>query len=99
MPRESTSRKLRRPRRWPSWLKADERMNASGELQKQFKKERDINPILPAHSADPWMIFHEGFYYHCESRRHQRIYIRKSPSLSTIGEDSGICAALSSPPA
>jgi GH43 family beta-xylosidase len=60
-------------------------------LQTQFKKERDINPILPAHSADPWMIFHEGFYYYCESRRHQRIYIRRSQSLAAIGEDLGVC--------
>lgn len=36
------------------------------------------------------MIFHEGFYYHCESRNHRRICIRRSRSIASIGEDSGI---------
>jgi GH43 family beta-xylosidase len=50
-----------------------------------------INPILPAHSADPWMIFHGGYYYYCESRRKRHIYIRRSRTIAGIGEDPGVC--------
>jgi GH43 family beta-xylosidase len=37
------------------------------------------------------MIFHEDFYYYCESRNHRRIFIRKSTSIATVGEDEGVC--------
>ena len=48
------------------------------------------NPILPPHSADPWMIFHEGAYYYCQSARGDRaIAIRKAPVISEIGADAG----------
>lgn len=37
------------------------------------------------------MIFHEGFYYYCESRNHQRsICIRKSRTLAGIAQDAGV---------
>ena len=49
------------------------------------------NPILPPHSADPWMIFHGGFYYYCESRDQQQIWIRRSRTIVGIGLDPGIC--------
>ncbi|HMC27292.1 MAG TPA: glycoside hydrolase family 43 protein [Verrucomicrobiae bacterium] len=47
--------------------------------------------MLPPHAADPWMIFHEGFYYYCESKSQQRICIRKSRTIASIGEDPGAC--------
>jgi GH43 family beta-xylosidase len=49
------------------------------------------NPILPPHSADPWMIFHEGFYYYCQSANGDTaIRIRKAPTIAGIAEDEGI---------
>lgn len=50
---------------------------------------RNVNPILPAPSADPWMIFHEGFYYFCESRREAAIHVRRSRTILDIGHDDG----------
>lgn len=50
-----------------------------------------INPILPPHSADPWMVFHGGYYYYVESRQQRHIYIRRSPTIATIGQDPGVC--------
>src|SRR5579884_563027 len=51
-----------------------------------------INPILPAGSADPWMIHHDGFYYYSESQQQQRsIIIRKSQTIVGIGSDAGVC--------
>src|ERR1041384_2236554 len=47
------------------------------------------NPILPPHSADPWMIFHGGFYYYCQSTPDNRaIAIRTSASIAGIGQDA-----------
>src|SRR6476661_7443508 len=50
-----------------------------------------INPSLPPHSADPWMIFHGGYYYYSEARNKRHIYIRRSPTIAGIGQDPGIC--------
>lgn len=47
------------------------------------------NPILPAPSADPWVIQHAGEYLYCESRNQDSIWIRRSPSLTELGEDEG----------
>ncbi|MDB6041248.1 MAG: putative beta-xylosidase, partial [Verrucomicrobiales bacterium] len=47
------------------------------------------NPIIPSPSADPWMLFHEGFYYYCESRNQSSIHIRKARTLNEIGYDEG----------
>src|SRR5436305_3603946 len=52
---------------------------------------KSINPILPPHSADPWMIFHGGFYYYSESRNYREIFIRRSRTIAGIGEDPGVC--------
>lgn len=52
---------------------------APGELIGTF-----TNPILPAPSADPWVIHHEGFYYHCESRNQDSIYIRRSRCFTDL---------------
>ncbi len=49
-----------------------------------------INPIISAPAADPWMIYHEGFYYFCESRDHTTIHVRKSESIIDIGKDIGV---------
>jgi GH43 family beta-xylosidase len=49
-----------------------------------------LNPLLPPHSADPWIIFHEGWYYYCESRNDQRsICIRTSRTIAGIADDPG----------
>jgi GH43 family beta-xylosidase len=48
-----------------------------------------INPIISAPAADPWMIFHGGFYYFCESRNNTTIHIRKAKHLLDIGKDVG----------
>ena len=37
------------------------------------------------------MIFHEGFYYYCESKDHRRICLRKASTIFAIGQDPGIC--------
>ncbi len=38
------------------------------------------------------MIHHEGFYYYCESRHHQRsIVVRRSRTIAGIGQDAGVC--------
>lgn len=49
------------------------------------------NPILPAPSADPWMIFHNGWYYYCESRNQGSIWIRRSKTIVDVGQDEGVC--------
>lgn len=49
-----------------------------------------ITPIISAPAADPWMIFHEGIYYFCESRNNQTIHIRKAKHLLDIGQDEGV---------
>lgn len=49
-----------------------------------------ISPIISTPAADPWMIYHEGFYYFCESRHQTTLYIRKAKSILDIGSDPGI---------
>jgi GH43 family beta-xylosidase len=49
------------------------------------------HPILPLHSADPWMIFHGGYYYYSESRDQNRIFIRRARTIDGIGQDAGVC--------
>ena len=37
------------------------------------------------------MVYHDGFYYYCESRnKHRSIFIRKSKTISGIGQDPGL---------
>lgn len=60
-------------------------------MNEQRNASTAINPILPPHSADPWMIYHGGFYYYCESRNKRHIYIRRSRTIEQIGEDPGVC--------
>lgn len=47
------------------------------------------NPILPAPSADPWVIQHDGYYYSCESRHQDTIWIRKAKSFIELEQDDG----------
>src|SRR5580765_5360459 len=62
-------------------------------FQKKFNEQRRkaINPILPPHSADPWMIFHGGFYYYSETRDKRHTWIRRSRTIAGIGQDQGVC--------
>lgn len=57
--------------------------------REKFKQTMLISPIISAPAADPWMIFHEGFYYFCESRDQTTIYVRKSKSIFDISKDPG----------
>jgi GH43 family beta-xylosidase len=50
-----------------------------------------VNPILPPHSADPWMFLHGGQYYYCEARNKKQIFLRRSRTISDIAEDPGVC--------
>ena len=48
------------------------------------------NPILPPHSADPWMILHEDFYYYCQSAEGDTaIRVRKAKTIAGIAHDEG----------
>ena len=48
------------------------------------------NPILPPHSADPWMISHQGSYYYCQSAHGDTgIRIRRSATIAGIAHDEG----------
>jgi len=48
-----------------------------------------VNPILPSPSADPWVVQHEGWYYYCESRLQDSIYIRKAKNFVNLNQDPG----------
>ncbi|MGV3773041.1 MAG: family 43 glycosylhydrolase [Verrucomicrobiales bacterium] len=49
-----------------------------------------MNPIIPPPSADPWVIYHNGFYYYCESRNQDSIHVRKAKSFTEFGLDAGL---------
>jgi GH43 family beta-xylosidase len=49
-----------------------------------------MSPLLPSYAADPWMVFHEGVYYYCESPDHKSIRVRKAKSLIDIRNDEGV---------
>src|SRR3954464_10519559 len=67
------------------------RCNSLAQNNSEIEKGRKINPILPAHSADPWMIFHEGNYLYCESRLQRNIHVRKATTIQEIANDPGTC--------
>lgn len=54
-----------------------------------FRGSTFRNPILPAPSSDPWIIRHDGVYYHCESRRQNSIWIRRTRNLTELQADEG----------
>lgn len=63
-------------------------------LEERFRQavpavESFANPIIAAPSADPWVIFNEGYYYFCESRNQDSIHIRKARCFTDINEDPG----------
>jgi GH43 family beta-xylosidase len=47
------------------------------------------NPILNAPAADPWVFYHEGFYYYCESRNQESIFVRRAKCFTELREHSG----------
>jgi GH43 family beta-xylosidase len=47
-------------------------------------------PIRMPNAADPWIIFHGGFYYYSESRCGRGLYVRRSRAIEGIVADSGI---------
>jgi GH43 family beta-xylosidase len=65
-------------------LSPSDRFRRSNSHTRTFR-----NPILPAPSADPWIIQHEGQYYYCESRLQGTIWIRRSKSLIDFNQDDG----------
>src|SRR3954463_7027545 len=42
------------------------------------------NPIAPG--ADPWVVQHDGWYYWCLSEEMKRVVIRRSRTLTELGE-------------
>jgi GH43 family beta-xylosidase len=49
------------------------------------------NPILPPHSADPWMIFHGGEYFYCGVASGDRaITIRKTSSIAGLVDSEAV---------
>lgn len=56
-----------------------------------FKQDDSLfsNPIVPvssgAGSADPWVIFKDGFYYYCKSDGDNSIQVAKAERLQDIG--------------
>jgi GH43 family beta-xylosidase len=69
----------------PGTITLEDRFRSSLGLGGSF-----TNPILPSPSADPWVMFHEGFYYHCESRLQDSIYIRKARNFTQLNQDPGV---------
>src|SRR5881398_835162 len=59
--------------------------------RERVNQAKAINPILPPHSADPWMIFHGGFYNYSETRNKRHIFVRRSRTIAGIGQDPGVC--------
>jgi GH43 family beta-xylosidase len=66
-------------------------LNRSNYLTLRQEPATYTNPILPAHSANPWMIFHNGRYYYCESRNQTAIHIRKSNNITDVAQEGGAC--------
>lgn len=64
---------------------APRRSAPSAPVEKTFS-----NPIIPAASADPWVISHQGAYYYCESRDQNSIWIRKANCFTDLGYDAGV---------
>src|SRR5512140_3435733 len=69
-----------------SWTTSEDLPPTNLPVQK--KPETFTNPILPAPSADPWMIQHNGVYYYAESRD-GGIYVRTSTLIVDVAKDSG----------
>jgi GH43 family beta-xylosidase len=47
-------------------------------------------PLIAAPAADPWIIFHDGAYFFCESRGHRTIHVRRAKNILDIGRDPGV---------
>jgi len=60
-------------------------LSVSSELSICKTKTTFTNPIIPAPSCDPWMIYHKGLYYYCYSTGHS-IYISKTRHLTEIAK-------------
>jgi GH43 family beta-xylosidase len=69
----------------PGVLSLEDRFRQSLTPGATFK-----NPILPSPSADPWVIFHDGYYYYCESRHQDTLWIRKARTLQDMSRDEGM---------
>ncbi len=54
------------------------------------------NPIKKS-GADPWMIYHDGYYYYTETPGNSTIYIIKSKTITDIGEEDPITVWRSPP--
>jgi len=52
------------------------------------------NPIKD-NGADPWMIYHEGYYYYSESNGWDRIYLIKSKTITRFAEERSVLVWLS----
>ncbi|MDX1951778.1 MAG: glycoside hydrolase family 43 protein [Verrucomicrobiota bacterium] len=70
--------------------RSDASLIQPGRLFPSKQSETFTNPIIGIPSADPWMVQHNGWYYYCESRNQDSIHIRKSQTLTEIGNDEGV---------
>lgn len=59
------------------------------KLEEDYSMEGLIIQSSTGKSRDPWVIFHDGYYYHCYSKD-GAIGVSKSKNLNEVGETEGI---------
>lgn len=52
-------------------------------------KESFRNPLIPPEGADPWVIFHDGYYYYCFSEN-DGLFVTKARNLYEIGTETPV---------
>ncbi len=50
-------------------------------------RETFTNPIRPTTSADPWVIYEDGYYYYCYSNGMDKIFVTKTERLQDIDKE------------
>jgi len=60
------------------------------------EKEYFTNPIRD-YGADPWMIYHDGYYYYSESNGWDKIYIIKTPTITGMADERSVLVWQSPP--
>lgn len=54
------------------------------------KAPKFTNPIKPATSADPWIVYKDGYYYYCHSNGNNKIYVTKTKNLQDIDREVAV---------
>ena len=52
-------------------------------------KESFRNPLIPPEGADPWVIFHDGYYYYCFAEK-DGLVVTKARNLYEIGTETPV---------